>query len=187
MSTTRLAFLLLPVVFLFGCAKKEEQSAPGAAPSSIAPNVGEIASVQTRPGLAPDFSWKDPSGKTVTFDSYKGKVTLINFWATWCLPCKKELPDLIALSSELSSKNFRIIGVSTDVGLSVTEDVSAFVKEKGIPYQIVIGNDDLQSAFGNVRMLPTSFLIDADGKIIKSFIGFQTKDSFLQPITAALQ
>lgn len=183
MRTTMLFFFFL-ALFTAGCAKKEGADA-GA--SATAPNVAEVASVEQRAGRAPNFTWKDASGQTVSFDSFKGNVTLVNFWATWCVPCKKEIPVLVAISNELAARNIKVIGISTDRGLSVTEDVSAFVKEKGIPYQILISNDDLESAFGNIRMIPASFIVDANGTIVKELVGLHTKEAFIEAINAAVR
>jgi thiol-disulfide isomerase/thioredoxin len=187
MRTTVTLLLILTLFLLPGCSKKEGQAGAPAATIAYTGNVSEVANVQARPGTVPAFSWKDASGKTVSIDAYKGHVTLVNFWATWCAPCKKEIPDLVALSSELASKNVTIIGVSTDRGMSIMDDVSTFVKEKGMPYQIVLSSDDLEAAFGNVRLLPTSFIVGPNGTIVKELVGFQTKDSFVQALTAAMQ
>jgi cytochrome c biogenesis protein CcmG/thiol:disulfide interchange protein DsbE len=180
---------LFSALFLFGsgCAKKstQEQAASGSGPAAVK-NVSEISNVTQRQDRVPNFSWKDSTGKSVDFDSFRGSVTLVNFWATWCAPCKRELPDLIALSRELAPQNIRIIGVSTDVGSDVAGDVRAFVREHGIPYQIILTNDDLDNAFGNVRQLPTSFIINKEGKIVQTLVGGRPKEEFIRMLTAAL-
>ena len=174
------------LVLIGGCARKEENrpAAPENTPQAVVPEVIEVVE---RAGRAPDFTWKDASGKTVSFDSYRGRVTIVNFWATWCVPCKKEIPDLIALSNELAGRDVKILGVSTDRGLGVPAEVGSFVQQNGIPYQNIISSDDLESAFGNVRMIPTSFIIDADGKIAQTMVGIRTKDAFLQSILPLLK
>ena len=187
MTVRSIAFALaLLCLVSSGCEKKEPRSA-GVQPSSSGGNVADVISVVKRPDRAPNFSWKDSSGKVVDFDAYHGKVTLINFWATWCGPCKKELPDLISLSHELANRDIKIIGVSTDRGPNIIEDVRAFVTAQGIPYPVVISNDDLEEAFGNPRAIPTSYLIDADGKIVQTLVGMRTKESFSQAITSLLK
>ena len=187
MRTTVAFIVVLATLLTSGCSKTETGGGASSKNDKIASNVAELVSVQKRPGSVPEFTWKDSSGKTVSIDAFKGQVTVVNFWATWCAPCKKELPDLIAISNELAAKNVKIIGISTDRGLSVTEEVSAFVKEKGIPYQILISNDDLESAFGNVRLMPTSFVVNASGAIVKELVGIQTKESFIEAINAAMK
>jgi thiol-disulfide isomerase/thioredoxin len=184
MSSLRILFLIAAVAFA-SCAKKVDSPPRDQAMSRTL--VSELTSVTARPERAPNFAWKDQSGATVDFDSYRGKVTLVNFWATWCVPCKRELPDLVALSKELADKNVRILGVSTDRGSSVVEEVSAFVREHGIPYQNIISNEEIEEAFGNVRMIPTSFLVNGEGKIVQTFVGARSKEFFAQAITAALK
>lgn len=149
--------------------------------------VAEVVAVEARTDRVPNFSWKDSTGKTVDLDAYRGKVTLINFWATWCGPCRRELPDLVALSREMADRNVRIIGVSTDRGANVVDDVQAFVDAQGIPYPVVISNENLEEAFGNIRALPTSFVVNADGKIVQTFIGMRSKEFFAEALTAGLR
>lgn len=185
MRTFSALLLILSTLLAAGCSKKAGQGGSSARSAAIADNVAEIASVRARAGSLPEFTWKDASGKSVSIDAFKGQVLLVNFWATWCVPCKKEIPDLIAISNEMAAKNVKIIGISTDRGLSVAEDVSAFVQEKGIPYQILISNDDVESAFGNVRMMPTTYIVNASGAIVKELVGIQTKASLVDAITAA--
>ena len=169
------------VIVLAGCTKTTTQQGSSTT-GSRHDNVAEIVNVTTRPEKAPNFTWKDSTGAQVAFDNYHGKLTLVNFWATWCGPCKKELPDLVELSSELSSKGVRIIGISTDRGSNVIEDVRSFVHEHGIPYQVLISNEELEEAFGNINGLPTTFIVDANGKILQSFLGMRTKEAFLQAL-----
>lgn len=183
MRTTILCLLALALLAA-GCGKKEEQSNTGA-PASSPKNVAQIVTAEKRDGRIPNFTWKDADGKTVSFDSFKGKATLVNFWATWCSPCKKEIPDLIAISKELAGQDIKVIGISTDRGMSVAEDVGKFVEEKGIPYMILISTDELEEAFGNIRMIPASFVVDANGTIVKELVGLQSKEAFVSALTAA--
>lgn len=180
--------LTLSLLVVAGCAKKEEPQRSGRTSSAVGgDNVTEVTGVDKRAEKAPNFSWKDSTGKTVDLDSFHGTVTLINFWATWCGPCKRELPDLISLSREMANRKVKFIGVSTDRGPGTLDDVRAFVKDHGIPYQIVISNDDLEDAFGNPRAIPTTFLIDANGKIAQTIVGMRTKEFFAQAVTSLLQ
>jgi thiol-disulfide isomerase/thioredoxin len=172
-----------------GCVQKKQpqgSESSGTVPHSSG-NVAEALSVTKRSDVASNFSWKDSTGKTVDLDSFRGKVTLINFWATWCGPCKRELPDLISLSSEFANQNVKFIGISTDRGPNVIDDVRSFVKEQGLPYQIVISNEDLEDAYGNPRAIPTTFIIDANGKIAQSYVGMRSKEFFAQAIKDLLK
>ena len=176
----------ITLFLISGCSKKQESDTKTSAVKSVS-NVADAVSVTKRADKVPNFSWKDGTGKTFDLDTYRGKVTLINFWATWCGPCKVELPDLIAISKEMSNRDVKVIGVSTDRGTNVLEDIAAFVAEKGIPYQIVIANEDLEEAFGNIRLIPTTFLVDADGKIAQTIVGMRTKQQFIDAINTILK
>jgi|ERR1051326_3932267 peroxiredoxin len=183
-----IAAMALCCLVISGCSKKEEpQLTVRAAPTGGGDNVTEVSTVAKRAEKAPNFSWKDSTGKTVDLDSFHGTVTLVNFWATWCGPCKRELPDLISLSREMDNRKVKFIGVSTDRGPNTVEDVRTFVKDRGIPYQVLIANDDLEDAFGNPRAIPTTFIIDANGKIAQTIVGMRTKEFFAQAITSLLQ
>ena len=181
------SWIAITVFFLAGCREPEQARSSSQPTASASGNVAEVIDVEKRSDKVPNFSWKDGTGSTVHFDAVRGKVTLVNFWATWCGPCKRELPDLVALSAELSSRGIKVIGVSTDRGASAVEEVRTFVKEHGIPYQVVVSNEDLEHAFGNVNFLPTSFLIDADGKIVQTYVGPRTKEFFSDALLALMK
>jgi thiol-disulfide isomerase/thioredoxin len=189
MNLSRSTPLLAAVLLLFtaDCSRNTTPKSTDEAAVRSRRSVAEVISVETRGEKVPNFTWKDSTGKTVDLDAYRGKVTLINFWATWCGPCRRELPDLVALSRELAGRDVRIIGVSTDRGSNVIDDVQSFVDAQGIPYQIVVANENLEEAFGNIRALPTSFVVDANGKIIQSFIGMRSKEFFAEALTAGLK
>lgn len=176
------AITLILFFIIIGCGKQEKVESK----ASVA-NVSALLSVQTRDGLVPNFSWNGADGKAINFDSFREEVTLINFWATWCAPCKKELPDLIAINEEFASKGVRIIGISTDRGTNVITEVSDFLNENKVTYPNVLDNGELASAFGNIRGLPTTFLINKEGKIVDRFLGIRTKEFFIEKINQLLQ
>jgi len=182
---SRIVAAVLVAVFLSSCSQKQpEKTADATAGTQTATsdNVSELLNLQQMPNRTPEFSWKDASGNVVTFASARKKVTLVNFWATWCGPCKAELPDLIDLSKQYANKDVEFIGIATDRGDNVISDVRAFVKDKGIPYQIVMSNEDLEEAFGTIRAIPMTFIVDKDGKILTSFLGARSKDFFVQTL-----
>lgn len=122
---------------------------------------------------APDFSLKTTDGKTVQLSQMKGKVVLLNFWATWCGPCRKEIPDFLEVYKEYKSKGFEIIGVSLDdEGWTV---VNPFARKFKINYPIVLGDGKLVRAYGSFEFIPTTFLIDKQGTIVHTFTGLITK------------
>ncbi len=106
--------------------------------------------------------------KLLKLSDYRGKVVVIDFWATWCPPCRKGIPDLISLKKKYKNKDFEIIGISLDKiskGGKTVKDVVPFIKEHGINYPIVWGDMNIIQKFGGVRAIPTTFFIDKNGKI----------------------
>jgi thiol-disulfide isomerase/thioredoxin len=181
--------ILFSFIFIMssGCTKKEKMENTAQQSIVNALNVSETKTVEKRIDRASNFSWTDSNGKPIDFDSYRGTVTLVNFWATWCGPCRKEIPDLISLSKEFANRNVKVIGISVDRGPNIIGDIRTFIQDAGIPYQIIIANDDLVDAYGNPRMIPTTFLIDKDGKIVETLVGGRSKEFLAQSITALLK
>ena len=120
--------------------------------------------IPTQPAPAPDWQLKDLSGKSVKLSDFKGKVVVLNFWATWCPPCQAEIPDFIALQNKFQGKDVAIVGISLD-SLQPTE-VAAFVKKQGINYPVVMSSDDASAAYGADIGLPITYLIDGQGRIV---------------------
>jgi thiol-disulfide isomerase/thioredoxin len=141
----------------------------------------------------PNATFKDLQGHDVTLASLKGKVVLVNFWATWCDPCRIEIPWMMEFQRKYASRGFTMLGVAMDdEGKSVVEpfvettqfDVSG--QPTTMNYPIVLGNDDIASEFGGLFGLPTSILITRDGKIQKKYIGLVSEDTLEQQIKALL-
>jgi len=176
-------FLLLSL-FLFGsCSRQQVQQSSAsnndAAQKNFKGNVSLVASVSPASGEnASDFYWYDSNGKKVSLDNLKGKTILINFWATWCGPCKAELPDIENLSRAYASRGLVVIGVSVDKSGNSLTDVSNFASQNGLTYQIVIDNDNVADAYGNINAIPTSFLVDKTGKIVDKWVGTRGKAFF---------
>jgi peroxiredoxin len=132
-----------------------------------------------------NFTVKDMAGKDVTFSSHKGKVILLDFWATWCGPCKVEIPGFVDLYTRYQSRGFVVLGFSVDDPVSKLKPYAAQLK---MNYPVLVGNgrNDVQEAFGPMWGLPTSFLIGRDGRICKKHTGFATKEQFEREIKALL-
>ncbi|WP_457600901.1 peroxiredoxin family protein [Hydrogenivirga sp.] len=117
--------------------------------------------------IAPDFTLKTIDGREVSLKDYRGKVVLINFWATWCPPCRNEMPLFVRVYKRHRDKGFEILAVSTDSSL---DPVKKFVKEFRINFPVLYDDKNVVSLYG-IQGLPTSFLIDREGKIIKVRLG----------------
>ncbi len=131
----------------------------------------------------PYFELKDLNGKVVKSSEYQGKVILINFWATWCPPCKREIPDFIDLYKKYQKEDFVILGIALDDIKSVVDFKSAYK----INYPILIGDQEVVRKYGNIRGIPTSFLIGKDGKIKQRYDGYRTREIFEKDILKELK
>ena len=119
--------------------------------------------------VAPDFELEEVHGTRVRLSDSAGKVRLVDFWATWCAPCREEIPDFKYLHATYSDRGFVILAISMDdEGRAV---LRPFVEENQIPYTNLLGNDQVAEAFGGVVGFPTAFLLDQEGNIVESFIG----------------
>src|SRR5256885_11570084 len=133
---------------------------------------------------APDFTLRALDGRTVRLADYRGKVVLLNFWATWCAGCQVEIPRLIAQYRQHRSHGLEIIGVSMDDGDKSM--IARFAKLKGINYTIVKGNDAVAKAYGGVRLLPQTFVIGRDGEIVERIAGVPEAREFGKMIARVL-
>lgn len=139
-------------------------SEPAGAPAALLP------AAQRKP--APEFALQDSSGKAVSLKDYRGKVVLLDFWATWCHGCKLEIPWFAEFSRKYGDKGVVVVGVSLDSdGWKV---VSPFIKTAQIPYQIVLGNDDVAKVYC-IENMPDTFLIDREGRIAAAYKGIVEK------------
>jgi peroxiredoxin len=132
-----------------------------------------------------DFTLKDADGKTVKLSDYKGKVVLLDFFATWCGPCKIEIPWFKEFERTYKDKGFSVLGVSMDD--EGWEVVKPFLHDVGVNYRVVIGNDSTAQAYGGVDALPTAFLIDREGRIAATHVGLAGRNEFQDGIEKLLQ
>lgn len=179
-------FLLFSLLLLFISCSQQEKQQPQVK-NQVSPEVFTIVKIEkpTHPDKAPNFSWKTPDGEVNLYEILKNKVILVNFWATWCGPCIKEIPDLIKIQEEIGHNNFEIIGVSIDRSFSA---VVEFAKNAGINYMLVHDPESkLLEAFGGSIGIPTTYLIDKDGKIVNKYVGARTKEVFVSDINKILK
>jgi thiol-disulfide isomerase/thioredoxin len=132
----------------------------------------------------PDFSVKDLQGHEISSADLRGKVVLIDFWATWCQPCKKEMPGYQKLVDRYGSRGFAVVGLKLDI-MRDTEDPVLFAKRIGVRYPLVVAAEELKQRFGSIEGIPTTMLYDRQGVLRKKVIGFEYTDiieSELKPL-----
>jgi len=134
--------------------------------------------------LAPDFELQGLDGKSMKLSDFRGKAVLLNFWATYCEPCKIEIPWFVELQKEYGPQGFQIVGVAMDD--ASTEDIAKFAKEMGVNYPILLGKESVGQSYGGVSVLPISFSLDRDGKLIAREFGLQSRSVFVDHIKKAL-
>ncbi len=145
---------------------------------------------------APAFTLEDLSGKKVSLANFKGKALLINFWATWCTPCKLETPWLVELRNQYAPKGFEILGISAEADELAPDDKSGWAKDKAeiakfvqqehMPYPVLINGDSISHEYGGFEAMPTSFWVDRSGKVIAAQMGITSKDDMEANIRKAL-
>ena len=133
---------------------------------------------------AADFTLADASGAKVALADYKGKVVLLNFWATWCGPCKVEIPWFIEFNKTYKDRGLAVVGVSLDD--DGWKSVKPYLAEKKIDYTVVVGNDAVSKSYGDVDSLPTTFIIDRDGRIAFTHTGLVSKGTYEKEIQSLL-
>ncbi len=157
----------------------------GRASGPPAPLVRPEQMVEPKRPEAADFTLKDLEGNPVTLSDFKGKVVLVDFWATWCPPCVAEVPHFKSLHKEYNAQGFEIIGISLDKGgVPVVRD---FVEEREIPYINVMGTREVTLAYGGIRGIPTTFLIDREGRVAEKWVGFHEEGEFARAIEKLLE
>jgi thiol-disulfide isomerase/thioredoxin len=183
----KVALIILTVVVLIGITIYADKATrvSGAGASRMDSNVAAKSE--------PDLKLKDINGKDVSLADYKGKVVFVNFWATWCDPCRVEIPWLIAMQNKYGPKGFTVLGVAMDEeGKSVVApflDKERFdVDGQKLPmnYPIVLGTDEAADKFGGILGYPSSFLISRDGKIVTKFQGLKNEDELAKAIESQL-
>jgi peroxiredoxin len=133
---------------------------------------------------APNFKLKNQDGKTVELTKLRGKVVVVNFWATWCGPCRKEIPGMMDVYKQYKDKGLEIVGVSLDQ--DGWEVVRPYVEQSKMNYPVVVGDGDLAQAYGGIDAIPATFFVDKKGNISKKHVGYMSKSDFETAVKSLL-
>ena len=165
--------LAIGVVWLVSCAKPGETS-----------GSAKLKAERTR-NEAADFTLEDANGQTMKLSDLRGKVVLLNFWATWCVPCKIEIPWFVEMEREFKDQGFAVVGVSMD------EDgwtaVKPFMADMKVNYRMVLGTEEMAQLYGGVQALPTTYMLDRNGKVASVHMGIVSRNVFEEEIRALLE
>lgn len=183
-------YLILSIFLSFtflSCSKKDTTVEQSKEQSNNKQQTTQTDNENKSAITALDFTFSE-NGQTKKLSDYKGKVILLNFWATWCGPCKREIPDLSQLSKDLSNKDFKVIGISVDQNPSMLD---SYMKSNNLSYTVFRDQTDLISKFmqatGNSQdVIPQTYIIDKNGNIVETLIGSRSKDDFLKIINKYL-
>jgi len=134
---------------------------------------------------APDFALTDLSGKTVHLSDYRGKAVVLNFWATWCPPCVREIPTLVEMQKQYGPQGLEIVGVAMDDD-ATPASIGRFAREANINYTLLIGSDKVSDLYGGVEALPTTFYIDRDGRMVERVFGAGERSDIEDNVKKAL-
>lgn len=198
MRTINLVVALAVLIFLSGCGKKEEkpvteqkktettQQQQTGTQTTGGMQIYKVSAVEDAKGdkNIPNLTW-DENGKKANLSDLKGKVLFLNFWATWCGPCKKEMPELSEINTELKDKDFKMYGINVfQKGNTTVEDI---LKTIPVSYPILDGNDNVVKAFEKASGapmdgVPTTFIVDKSGKIVETLVGSRDKATFMSLI-----
>jgi len=146
--------------------------------------VFSSAGVLGQERVSPQFALKDLNGRTVQLSTYRGKVVLINFWATWCPPCRAEMPDLIRLQREYASHGLQIIGITYPP--ENKNRVRRFARSLKVNYPIILGTREIRARFSSEEILPLTVVIDRDGKVNDIISGILLPEEFDEQIKPLL-
>ena len=148
-------------------------------------SLGLLSCQNTRAeNIAPNFSLKDLNGASFSLSETKGKVVILDFWATWCPPCRKEIPDFELLHKQYQKDGLVMVGVALDRGGA--DVVKSFVAQNGVTYKIVLGDQKVSNLYGGITGIPTTFIIDRQGHIVNKFVGYRNKGVFENEIKKLL-
>lgn len=195
---TDLVLFFLPMLVLVAFGGHAARAVSPQAQSSSAPPASNVTSTTSaassqsdfptlrfvkNPDPAPEFALNDLAGEPLSLSLFTGKVMLLNFWATWCGPCRSEIPGLIELQAKYGDR-LQVVGLSTDEGPA--ENVKRYAERMHINYPVAIATPEVAQKYGGILALPTSFLLDAQGRVVQKHIGLWNQAYFELEIRALL-
>jgi len=179
--TARLSFLF-PFLLLGGCSRAPAPAA--SVPGSDTPGGPPAASSTPTADAAPAWTLNDLDGKPVSLADFKGKVVVLDIWATWCPPCRAEIPHFIEIQNEYKDKGVTVVGMSVDS--TGPADVAKFVKDNGMNYPIVMADEKTATAYGADQGIPFTIVIDKNGNVVSRHLGLTDKSVFEDDIKKTL-
>jgi cytochrome c biogenesis protein CcmG/thiol:disulfide interchange protein DsbE len=192
-AVTAVALLAIAIPFVWEGSESEVEleataatTNPAGDPAPAASHGDDSVACMANPKPANfDFTMKDVDGNQVSLSAYKGKVVLLNFWATWCGPCKAEIPGFVRLQEKYRDKGLVIVGYSVD---DPAEKAKAYAAEYKMNYPILLGEgrEDVQDAYGPIWGIPASFIISRDGKVCRKHMGIAPEAVFEKELVALL-
>lgn len=174
-KTRSYTWILWPLIGVGAIALMLDMQQPGSPESTQATATANSAS-------APGFTLTDLHGSNVSLSDFRGKVVILDFWATWCPPCKREIPDFITLQSQYGPRGLQIVGIALDEPGKVRE----FALANGMNYPVLMGTDNVAALYGGIEGIPTTFIVDRNGNIMNRFVGFTSKEEFEAEINKLL-
>lgn len=142
---------------------------------SLSGQVFSQTGYESQERMASDFTLQTIEGETLSLSDFKGKVIILDFWATHCPPCRQEIPNFVKLYNKYEDKGLVVVGISLDHS---AENVRKFCQKNGVNYPVVMGNEELVKRYGGIRYIPTTFVVDRKGNITKKFVGFTAMEVF---------
>jgi len=179
----RIFAIAAAATLLAGCGKTHAEARSNPRGTAGAAQAAPVIQFVKNPDAAPAFALNDLDGKPVSLAEAKGKIVLLNFWATWCGPCRAEIPDLVDLQKRYADK-LEIIALATDE--DDADEVKRFVMDSGINYRVAMASEKVRQEYGGIAALPTSFVIDSEGRAVQKHVGLNDPSIYELEVKALL-